>query len=521
MSERPGSRAAIEHRDDAIFTPFPGFQTEACAAGEDEVFLGGAKGPGKTEILVALATRQIQYPTYKGWLLRSTYGEVQELIDRSHQMYPKLPERPEWNAQLRRWSFPSGARITLSYCETVEDAEQLQGKEPNFIGWDEFGKAKDPRAYEKLLGELRSKDKRVRCQMLTTGNPGQRNHNYIKRRFIDTCGLLGGRCWFRFRMPNGTVAYKSRRWIPGSVWDNPIYANDPSYIAQLMSMNERDRKYLLDGSWDSPEGSAFSELDARVHLVKPFLVPSAWNLYAGHDWGYQHPWCVVMYAVDEDGYMWVVDTVWGRRDQDSQIAIKVASRLPVDRIKTTWAGSDCFSKHTARREEDDAPTTAERYLEHAKWSVTRANTARVDGAKTLRELLAWRGIGPDGSDAVPLLRFMDTPGNRRLFQQLEALTIDPDDPEDVLKIDATPEMLEKTPWAGDDGYDSLRYAVHSRPRAGRETYKDRRWSMWDPMVLQYEAELKKRGIWNQGTPLKPLQAQRGTRRSRSGFEGMG
>lgn len=474
-----------------LFRPFPGFQTDACMAGEDEVFLGGAKGPGKTTLGVALALRQIQYPTYKAVCVRSTYGEAQELIDRAHALYPKLPEKPQWRGEYNRFEFPSGAYIAFGYMENEKDAERWQGKEPNFFLWDEFGKAKSPRPYELMLGELRSQDPRVRCQAITTGNPGQRNHGYIKRRFILPCGEQGGRVFFKYTLPNGVVAYKSRRWIPGSVWDNPIYANDPAYIAQLMSMTERDRKYLLEGSWENPDGAAFAELDAGRHFCRAFRVPSHWPMYAGHDWGFAHPWVYTWYAVDEDGALWVVDTLWGRRNKDSDIARRIMTEAPVDRIKVTYAGTDVFGKHRARLEENDAPSTAERYIK-AGLVVTNANTERSLGYRTLRELLAWKGMGPGGTDGEPRLRFMDTPGNRRLFAQLEGLTTDPDNPEDVLGVDA-----DEDGQGGDDGYDTLRYAVHSRPQKARETYHDRKWSINDADVLRMESERKRTGQWGQ------------------------
>lgn len=501
MLTAPGYHAAIQPPKDAdvLFAPFDGFQTRACESGAFELFLGGAKGPGKTQLLIAMALRQVDKPAYKAVLCRTTFNEVQELIDRATVLYAKLPDPPVWNGKLSRFMFRSGAWIAFGYMEDEKDAEQWQGKEICFFGWDEFGKAKSPRAYELMLAELRCKDPTVHVQAVTTGNPGQRNHGYIKKRFIMPCGENGGIVFYRFRLPNGMTVTKSRQWIPGKVWDNPIFARDPQYLSTLFSMNERDRKYLLLGSWDNPDGLAFSELDARIHIARPFAVPDHWPMWGGHDWGFAHPWCFTYVASDEDGGLWVVDTVWGRKDKDSQIAQRIKARTPVHRINPIYAGSDVFAQHRARIEEADAPATAERYLAEGL-TVINANTDRGLGARTLREAFAWREIGPDGTDADPRLRFMDTVGNRRLFAQCESMVMDPDDPEDVLKVDAN----EKGE-GGDDGYDTLRYAIHSRPRKARETWlTDRRWSMNDPDVLRREMHEKKLAVHNK----KPMRKSR-------------
>ena len=50
---------------------------------EDEVLYGGAAGGGKSDALVIEATRQVEIPYYKGLILRKTYPQLTELIEKS------------------------------------------------------------------------------------------------------------------------------------------------------------------------------------------------------------------------------------------------------------------------------------------------------------------------------------------------------------------------------------------------------------------------------------------------------
>ena len=149
------------------------------------------------------------------------------------------------------------------------------------------------------------------------------------------------------------------------------------------------------------------------------------------------------------------------------------------------AGRDCWHVHRARGE--NTPTIAE-WLIGAGIPLIKANTDPVHGLNNLRDYTAWRARGPRGEDTDPALFFMDTPGNRWLFEQCASMVTDPDDPEKALKVDADPETGE----GGDDGYDALRYAVASRPPRPRSIWAEEQIRAWDPTVLEHEAKESRR-----------------------------
>ena len=74
----------------------------------------------------------------------------------------------------------------------------------------------------------------------------------LKRRYV-TPTDAGSKIAWSVEDVQGQPVYRSRAFIPGRVGDNPVYANDPKYIATLMALPDRKRKYLLGGSWDDPE----------------------------------------------------------------------------------------------------------------------------------------------------------------------------------------------------------------------------------------------------------------------------
>lgn len=474
-----------------LWKPHAGMQTRALAAGEFEIFIGGAKGPGKSDVILMKSLQQVQYELYKAYITRETGPQLSEIKDRSHRYFPRLPSRPSWNGDGHgKWTFPSGARVIFEAIGTPEEAERIQGKEPSFWGPDEMANIKEEKTIDIGQAELRSPDPRIVPQFCGSGNPGRTGHVWTKRRYIDKCGKDGRRIYRRvFTSHDGKKIKLDRRFIPGTVLDNPIYANDPRYMAVLLSMPEVLRRQLLYGDWDAGVGAALDELDAGLHIVERFIPPDHWPRFGGFDWGFAHNWVFGYYCVSEDKRIYKIDTVRGRRMQPNEICERILSRCDLKHPAYEYTIADSYPFQSKPGEKDGTPKIAEQMQEYGVLLTKAGNIDRKAGLNNLRYGLAWRGMGrllADGTraDDTPHFLLMDTPGNQWLFQQLESMVTDEADMEDVLKVDADAE----TGQGGDDGYDETRVALASRPPFARSLWREGEVRAFSKATLHYMTE---------------------------------
>lgn len=191
-------------------------------------------------------------------------------------------------------------------------------------------------------------------------------------------------------------------------------------------------------------------IDRDALLVPPVkAIPPHWPIFLAFDWGYNHPYSVGLYAVDEDGHITRVDGISSRQEVPTRIITSVAALLErygrtFADLSYTVAGHDCWHDHKARGER--TPTIAEQCA-RAGWYLTRASISRVTGLNNLRAYLDAKRV-----------TIADTPNGRDLVLCLETRISDPKHPEDVLKQDA-----DQDGKGGDDLYDEARYALASRP----------------------------------------------------------
>ena len=292
---------------------------------EDEALYGGAAGGGKSEALVLEALRQVDIPHYKALMIRKTYPQLAELVDKSRHYYPRAYPGARYNASRHAWLFPSGAQIIFGSLQHPADRINYQGQAYDFIAFDELTHF-TWEEYSYLFSRNRPNGPGTRCYIRATANPGGVGHGWVKERFITPAPPMTT-MWEEATVafPDGhrELRRRSRVFVPSTVFDNRVLLrNDPDYLTRLATLPEAERRALLYGDWDSFSGQVFTEwhndpahYEDRLysHVISPFTIPSHWRIFRGFDWGYTRPFSVGWYAVDPDRRLYRIRELYGCR----------------------------------------------------------------------------------------------------------------------------------------------------------------------------------------------------------------
>lgn len=410
---------------------------------------GGARGGGKSWAMrrkfILLALR---YPGLNLLLLRRTLPELREnhLIPMQRELYGFAV----YNSAERVFRFPNGSRIKLGYCDTMQDVYQYQGQEYAVIGLEEATHFTEEQM-RFLTTCNRTTRKDFSPRMYYTCNPGNVGHAWVKRLFID-------RLYAENENPNDYL------FIPARIYDNKVLLDaDPNYIRQLEALPEELRRAHLDGDWDVHAGQYFREFSRDRHVIEPFEIPSWWRRFRSMDWGYNDPCCVLWHAVDGENRVYTYRELYVRETRAGEVASMVLELSRGESISYTVASPDMWQKRGAVLSGAggfEGETLAELFTSSGL-SLTPADNSRVPGWNRVRDFLA---VAPDGRP-----NWLCFSGCRNLIRQLPALQFDQHNREDAADGD-------------DHAPEALRYALMSRPRAGRQPII-RKAKAYDPLSL--------------------------------------
>lgn len=441
------------------WVPHEGAQTEFLSRCEFEVLFGGAAGPGKSACLVAGMTRDVEHPKYHGLMLRRTFPQLQEIMDRCYGIYPGLGGT--YRATDKRWVFPSGANIDLGHMQHETDKYNYQGKEYHRVGFDELTQFTESQYTYVVNSRIRTTDDRLVPQALSTTNPGGIGHMWVKERFQPD---------IRKNKPYvDPRTGLSRIFIPATIEDNPtLFENDPGYVTRLESLPEIEKLRLRFGIWDAFEGQVFTELSQRLHGCEPFDIPPEWERYCVFDWGYSSPFCVHWYAMDYDGTLFLYREWYGSKKESGEpeaggtvglkmqaweVARGIMEREKGEKIRMRIADPSIWHPRPAFRKGEATGATILEDMQREGVFFIKADNDRIHGKMQVHKRLKLndeidKETGEVESE-TPLFQAFNNCGG--FWRTLPLLVADPSNPEDV---DSSQE---------DHAYDCFRYMCMARP----------------------------------------------------------
>lgn len=428
--------------------------------------MGGAAGPGKTDILVMEATRYVSVSDYKALILRRSFPQLEEIIDRARKYYPAI--QGEYRAGNHTWYFPSGAQIKFGHIQNPGDEYNYQGKEYQYIAFDEAGQFL-PTMLLYLFSRCRSTNPDIPKRIRYATNPGGPSHQFLKDRFRIGQYPQGHKTFSEeidIVLPGSNVRVQERIYrvfIPGLLKDNKyIYENDPGYVAKLMQLPEIERMRLLEGRWDAFEGQFFPELNQELHGFSGEL-PFDWECYGSFDWGYARPWVYLLIRVDYDGNLWLDHCHYGAKEDnqvigsknvglrmtDIEIARKIREielELNVPKPRFRVAGADIWSPKK-NREGMLGPSPAE---EMAREGITfiKADNNRIQGWSQIHHRL---GLDDEGRPSLYIRKDLYD-----VWRTMQGLQSDANNPEDIPNKDIEDHIPE-----------AIRYGCMARPMKPR------------------------------------------------------
>src|SRR5262249_43795352 len=166
-----GPAMTAKRSDELVWSPQEGPQQALVDCSLPEVFMGGARGGGKTDgVLGKWALKERYYKqNFNAIALRRTSVSFADAIERSREIYGRLGGR--FNESKLTWRMPNGGRVAFGYLENVADAMSYQGRNLSDIWIEEVGQYPVPDPIGRMFGTLRSAHG-VPTQMILTGNPG-------------------------------------------------------------------------------------------------------------------------------------------------------------------------------------------------------------------------------------------------------------------------------------------------------------------------------------------------------------
>lgn len=302
------------------------------------------------------ALQYVCVPGYSALLLRQTFPQLSGpdgFIDRTHEWLKD--QGVDYNVTNKRWTFNSGATLTLGHCERDEDRYNFQSFAYQFVGVDELTQWPTDKVYLYIgfsrVRKITAHETIPRCphcgmsvadvplRIRAATNPGGRGNDWCYERFL--LNRVG-----------------DRKFMPSFITDNPSLDQE-AYIESLTELDAVERARLLEGNWEVTEkGGMFEQdwFDTVDYPPEGMKKVRFWDLAATAATKGKNPdWTVGALVGIEEGRYYVLDVqrMRGTPAEVERLVVKTAeqdgAKIDIRMEQEPGSGGVNTIDHYARR----------------------------------------------------------------------------------------------------------------------------------------------------------------------------
>ncbi len=243
-----GPNLPLSESNISSWKPLNKRQSEALSRNEFELFCGGERGGGKSEVGRAwlLEPEYLYHPMYRALILRKNSTDLDDWIFR---MKAFCGGHVEIGGNPTTIKFPGGGLGTLGHLANKDSWTHYVGHEYQKILLEEINIIPEEQRYLMVLGSCRSSVPELKPQCMSSGNPGNVGHMWVKKRFVDCAKEK------TFIDPQSQL---SRIFIPLKLRENIKLPG--TYEQTLRLLPAAIQRAWIDGDWDALAGQMFPQM---------------------------------------------------------------------------------------------------------------------------------------------------------------------------------------------------------------------------------------------------------------------